>query len=143
MVAQRSRDEYKVECQFEAVGVQQTRWIKCEDEKMLADFRVKLVSNLAIDHADELVYTTHTRVNVQMTQECWPDVEFLLLSKRILASLSGVNLLKRTPVGRTFGLLFFYHTCDRLVLASFVRQEMSGALAALKTHTLFLFVRDL
>ena len=93
MVAQRSRDEYKVECQFEAGGVQQTRWIKCEDEKMLADFRVKLVSNLAIDHADELVYTTHTRVNLQMTQECWPDVEFLLLSKRILASLSGVNLL--------------------------------------------------
>ena len=60
MVAQRSRDEYKVECQFEAVGVQQTPWIKCEDQKMLADFRVKLVSNLAIDHADKLVYTTHS-----------------------------------------------------------------------------------
>jgi len=83
VVAQRLRDEYKVECQFEAVGVQQTRWIKCSDEKMLADLRRKLESNLAIDHADELVYLAPTRVNLQMTQERWPDVEFLSTREQV------------------------------------------------------------
>ena len=83
VVAQRLRDEYKVECQFEAVGVQQTRWVKCADEKMLADFRRKLDSNLAIDHADELVYLAPTRVNLQMTQERWPDVEFLSTREQV------------------------------------------------------------
>ncbi len=83
VVAQRLRDEYKVECQFEAVGVQQTRWIKCPDEKMLADFRNKLDSNLAIDHADELVYLAPTRVNLQMTQERWPEVEFLSTREQV------------------------------------------------------------
>jgi len=83
VVAQRLRDEYKVECQFEAVGVQQTRWVKCPDEKMLADFRRKLDSNLAIDHADELVYLAPTRVNLQMTQERWPDVEFLSTREQV------------------------------------------------------------
>lgn len=83
VVAQRLRDEYKVECQFEAVGVQQTRWIKCTDEKMLAEFRRKLESNLAIDHADELVYLAPTRVNLKMTQERWPDVEFLATREQV------------------------------------------------------------
>ncbi len=76
VVAQRLRDEYKVECQFEAVGVQQTRWIYCSDDKMLGDFRRKLESNLALDHAGELVYLAPTRVNLSMSQERWPDVEF-------------------------------------------------------------------
>jgi len=83
VVAQRLRDEYKVECQFEAVGVQQTRWVKCQDEKKLADFRSKLDSNLAIDHADELVYLAPTKVNLQMTQERWPDVEFLSTREQV------------------------------------------------------------
>ncbi len=83
VVAQRLRDEYKVECQFEAVGVQQTRWVKCLDEKMLSEFRAKLDSNLAIDHADELVYLAPTRVNLQMTQERWPDVEFMSTREQV------------------------------------------------------------
>ena len=43
---------------------------------MLRDFRNKLATNLALDHAEELVYLAPTRVNLQMTQERWPDVEF-------------------------------------------------------------------
>jgi len=76
VVAQRLKDEYKVECQFEAISVQQARWIYCEDEKMLEDFRKKLDSNLSFDHSGELVYLAPTRVNLQMSQERWPDVEF-------------------------------------------------------------------
>jgi len=83
VVAQRLRDEYKVECQFETVNVQQARWIRCEDEKMLADFRRKLEQHLAIDHADELVYLAPTRVNLQMGQERWPEVEFLATREQV------------------------------------------------------------
>lgn len=83
VVAQRLRDEYKVECQFETVNVQQARWIRCGDEKMLADFTRKLDSNLSRDHADELVYLAPTRVNLQMSQERWPDVEFLATREQV------------------------------------------------------------
>ncbi len=83
VVAQRLRDEYKVECQFETVGVQQARWIKCSDDKMLAEFRKKLDSQLALDHADELVYLAPTRINLQMATERWPDVEFLATREQV------------------------------------------------------------
>jgi len=76
VVAQRLRDEYKVECQFENITVQQARWIHCEDEKMLTEFRKKLEGNLSLDHAGELVYLAPTRVNLQMSQERWPEVDF-------------------------------------------------------------------
>jgi peptide chain release factor 3 len=77
VVAQRLKDEYKVDCQFEPVNVQQARWIKLDDEKMLREFKTKAAANLSIDHAEELVYLAPTRVNLQMTTERWPDIEFL------------------------------------------------------------------
>ncbi len=83
VVAQRLRDEYKVEAQFEPITIQQARWIRCGDEKMLSDFRKKLDSNLSFDHAGELVYLAPTRVNLTMTQERWPDVEFLATREQV------------------------------------------------------------
>ncbi len=86
VVSQRLQDEYKVDCQFETVNVQQARWIKLDDEKMLSDFKTRAAANLSIDHADELVYLAPTRVNLQMTQERWPDIEFLATREQ-----SGIN----------------------------------------------------
>ncbi|MFK7996359.1 MAG: peptide chain release factor 3 [Granulosicoccus sp.] len=83
VVSQRLRDEYKVECQFETIGVQQARWIRCGDEKMLEEFRRKLDMNLSVDHAGELVYLAPTRVNLAMSQERWPDVEFLATREQV------------------------------------------------------------
>ena len=57
--------------------MQQARWVKVPDEKMLKEFKTKASVNLSIDHADELVYLAPTRVNLQMTTERWPDIEFL------------------------------------------------------------------
>ena len=76
VVAQRLKDEYKVDCQFEAVNVQTARWIQCDDEKMLDEFKKKAENNLSLDHAGELVYIAPTRVNLQMAMERWPDIEF-------------------------------------------------------------------
>jgi peptide chain release factor 3 len=76
VVAARLRDEYKVECQFENINVATARWVDCDDEKMLADFEKKAHDNLALDHGDQLVYIAPTKVNLNLTEERWPDIEF-------------------------------------------------------------------
>ena len=76
VVAHRLRDEYKVECQFETVNVATARWVDCGDPKMLADFNRKAEDNLALDHGGRLVYIAPTRVNLNLTEERWPDVVF-------------------------------------------------------------------
>ncbi len=76
VVAHRLKDEYRVECQFEAVNVATARWVDCDDERMLDDFRRKAHDNLAIDHGDALVYVAPTRVNLSLTEERWPDIRF-------------------------------------------------------------------
>ncbi len=76
VVAHRLRDEYKVECQFEAIEVATARWVHCGDDKMLADFERKAHDNLARDHGNQLVYIAPTRVNLTLTEERWPDIEF-------------------------------------------------------------------
>ncbi len=76
VVAFRLKDEYSVDCAFENVGVITARWIRCADEKKLAEFREKAAPNLALDAAGELVYLAPSRVNLQLTQERWPTVTF-------------------------------------------------------------------
>jgi len=76
VVAHRLRDEYKVECQFETISVATARWINCDDARHLDDFKRKAHDNLALDHSDSLVYIAPTRVNLNLTQERWPDISF-------------------------------------------------------------------
>ena len=76
VVAHRLRDEYKVECHFESINVATARWVECEDAKMLGDFERKAHDNLALDHSDSMVYIAPTRVNLNLTEERWPDIAF-------------------------------------------------------------------
>lgn len=76
VVAHRLQAEYNVECQFEAVNVNTARWVSCSDEKVFKEFKEKAATNLAVDHGEELVYVAPTRVNLQMTQERFPEVVF-------------------------------------------------------------------
>jgi len=76
VVAFRLKAEYGVECAFEPVNVNTARWVECQDEKMLADFRKKAADNLALDAGGSLSYLAPTRVNLELTIERWPDVEF-------------------------------------------------------------------
>lgn len=72
----RLKDEYKVDCVYEAVNVQTARWVECDDEKMLADFKRKAYDNIGFDGAGLLTYLAPTRVNLSLIQERWPDVQF-------------------------------------------------------------------
>jgi peptide chain release factor 3 len=76
VVAYRLKNEYGVEAKFENVNVQTARWVRCEDARMLSDFSRQLQNNLAEDGAGQLVYLAPTRVNLQLTEERWPDVTF-------------------------------------------------------------------
>ncbi|MDH5378877.1 MAG: peptide chain release factor 3 [Gammaproteobacteria bacterium] len=76
VVAERLKTEYKVDCIFEPVNVATARWVECKDAKKLEEFRKKAHDNLAIDGAGDLTYIAPTRVNLELTQERWPDIRF-------------------------------------------------------------------
>ena len=76
VVAHRLQEEYKVDCQFEAVNVATARWIECDDTKRLEEFRRKAHDNLALDHGGSLVYIAPTRVNLNLAEERWPEIRF-------------------------------------------------------------------
>ncbi len=77
VVAYRLKNEYNVDSEFDNVNIQAARWIQCEDDKMLADFRNQLHNNLALDAANQLVYLAPSRVNLQLTEERWPQIRFM------------------------------------------------------------------
>lgn len=76
VVAHRLKDEYNVECVYDTVKVVTARWIECKDQKKLSDFRNKLSINLALDSGNNLTYLAPTNVNLSMTMERWPEIEF-------------------------------------------------------------------
>jgi peptide chain release factor 3 len=77
VVAYRLKDEYGVEATFEPISISTARWVRCDNAKKLEEFREKAAQNLAVDAAGELVYIAPSRVNLQLTSERWPDVQFL------------------------------------------------------------------
>lgn len=76
VVAYRLKDEYKVEAIYEPVSVATARWVDCEDDKKMAEFKRKCEDNLAIDGGGHLTYLAPTRVNLSLSQERYPDVLF-------------------------------------------------------------------
>jgi peptide chain release factor 3 len=50
--------------------------VECDDAKILGDFERKAHDNLALDHGERLVYIAPTRVNLNLTEERWPDIAF-------------------------------------------------------------------
>ncbi|HEX7012899.1 MAG TPA: peptide chain release factor 3, partial [Steroidobacteraceae bacterium] len=76
VVAFRLQDEYGVQATFDNVNVFTARWVYGKDAKKLEEFRAKAHEHLAVDHSGALVYLAPTRVNLQLTLERWPDLEF-------------------------------------------------------------------
>jgi len=77
VVAFRLKEEYKVECVYEPVNVSTVRWIHCDDEKKLAEFKKKAHDQISLDGGGYLTYLAPSRVNLQLMQERYPDVKFL------------------------------------------------------------------
>lgn len=73
----RLKNEYNVDALFEQVNVTTARWVRSDNKAKLEEFQRKNELNLARDHANELVYLATSRVNLQLTQERWPDISFV------------------------------------------------------------------
>ena len=76
VVAQRLKDEYKVEAIYEPISVATARWVDCDDKVKMAEFEKKAHENLALDGGDNLTYIAPTRVNLQLSEDRYPDVNF-------------------------------------------------------------------
>lgn len=76
VVVARLKAEYNVEAIYEHINVNTARWIYSKDEKKLDEFRRKAETNLALDGGDNLTYIAPTRVNLNLSQERYPDIEF-------------------------------------------------------------------
>jgi peptide chain release factor 3 len=76
VVVARLKSEYNVEAIYEAINVSTARWVECSDAKKFEDFQRKNEVNLALDGGDNLTYIAPTMVNLNITQERYPDVTF-------------------------------------------------------------------
>jgi peptide chain release factor 3 len=75
VVVHRLQDEYGVKCLFEGVSIATAHWVegdKADIEKLLA----KSKENLAYDGAGHLCYLAPSRVNLELTKERWPMLNF-------------------------------------------------------------------
>ncbi len=76
VVAFRLKSEYKVDCQYEPIQLASARWVHCDDEKKLAEFKRKQHDYLAMDANEQLAYLAPSNVNLNLTIERWPDITF-------------------------------------------------------------------
>ena len=75
VVAHRLKHEYGVDCLFENININTARWV-LGDEKDIAILKAKTGHHLAIDSNGDLTYLAPTRVNLDLTIERYPNLEF-------------------------------------------------------------------
>lgn len=76
VVASRLLNEYGVDAVFEGTAISSARWVSCDDKRTLSDFEAALGHNVAYDAAGNLAYLATSSVNLRLTQERWPKLQF-------------------------------------------------------------------
>lgn len=76
VVVARLKSEYNVEALYESLNVSTARWVECNDVKKFEEFKRKNKLNLALDGGDNLSYIAPTLINLNLTQERYPEVVF-------------------------------------------------------------------
>lgn len=76
VVVARLKNEYNCDALYESINVATARWAYCDDVKKMEEFRRKCSQNLALDGADNLTYIAPTMVNLNLSMERYPDVQF-------------------------------------------------------------------
>ncbi len=76
VVVYRLQDEYNVQCKYENTDTVTARWVICKDKNKLESFKQECGRYLALDNAGLLTYLAPSRVNLELTMERWPDIEF-------------------------------------------------------------------
>ena len=76
VVAQRLKDEYKVDAIFENADIHTARWLTFPDEASRKNFEREQFSRFAHDVDGNPVYLASSRYNLDVTMEKWPQVQF-------------------------------------------------------------------
>ena len=77
VVVHRLKHEYNVDCSYEPIPIVAARWVHATETNILDDFKKKYRPYLALDSANELTYLASSQVNLALTMERCPDIEFL------------------------------------------------------------------
>jgi len=72
----RLKAEYSVNASYETIDLSVARWVTCEDEKILKEFKKKNESRLAVDSEDWLTFLTTSEYQLGFTMEDWPRIKF-------------------------------------------------------------------
>ncbi len=72
----RLKAEYKVNATHETVDLSVARWVTCDDEKEMKNFRQKNESSLAVDSEGCLTFLTTSEYQLGFAMEAWPDIVF-------------------------------------------------------------------
>ncbi|PIE70531.1 MAG: peptide chain release factor 3 [Deltaproteobacteria bacterium] len=72
----RLKDEYNVDAIYEPIDISVTRWIHCDDRKMLESFRQKQMHSLALDSQEALSFLTTSEWQLGFVMNDWPEIRF-------------------------------------------------------------------
>ena len=76
VVAQRLKDEYKVDAIFESADIHTARWLVFPDEATRRNFEREQAMRIGKDVDGNPVYLASSRYNLEVTMEKWPKVGF-------------------------------------------------------------------
>ena len=76
LVSFRLADEYKADCVYESSQVIIARWVTCDSEMKLEEFKNKNSNRIAMDGGGCLTFLATSRANLQVSEERWPEIRF-------------------------------------------------------------------
>ncbi|MDQ6993864.1 MAG: peptide chain release factor 3 [Mariprofundus sp.] len=76
VTVERLKSEYRVDADYVSTEFQIARWVTCEDDKKLADFKRLFEINLAEDGDGFLAYLAPSTWKLNYTMEQWPAITF-------------------------------------------------------------------
>jgi len=72
----RLKAEYNVNATYETIDLAVARWVTCDDEKTLKEFRKKNESRLTLDSEGWLTFLTTSEYQLGFAMEEWPQIKF-------------------------------------------------------------------
>jgi peptide chain release factor 3 len=73
---ERLKSEYGVDAVYEPLDYNVSRWIECDDPKMMEEFEKKNRANIVRDVEGGKVYLTASEWQLSFCMEQWPEIEF-------------------------------------------------------------------
>ncbi|OQY00680.1 MAG: peptide chain release factor 3 [Desulfobacteraceae bacterium 4572_130] len=72
----RLKNEYNVDAEYEPIDLCVARWITCDNQNKLKDFKKQNSSSIAMDSEGWITFLTTSEYQLGFAVKAWPDVEF-------------------------------------------------------------------